>query len=119
MSNKRVGGLQRIDPAVNQWQQEAAENRSALTKKQKRDRARIGIKVEVSAEFKQQIIDAANEVGTSQSQFTSFILHWAMREWAADGDCGKEIRELMYQAKTPARTPKFDWNLDLTVVGGE
>jgi hypothetical protein len=110
---KRVGGLRR-DPAVSEWQRTAAANTAAMTKKQRKDRQRIRVKYDVTPGLKGRIEQAAKEEGTSASQLAAFLLTWAMDRWEdPDHPVGVELRELVDEAKSPSRSMRIEWNLDL------
>lgn len=106
---KRQGGLQ-IDPAVAQWQEEAAQNLAALSKKQRRDRDRVRVKYDVLPEMKTAIEAEAKQIDTSASQFAAFLLAWALREYAAGN---VDLRQGLRDAKMTARTLKFAYNLTI------
>lgn len=110
MKRNRVGGL-KLDPAVLAWQKRAAENKSALTQKQKKDRQRVRVKYDLEPELKSRIEQAAAAEGTSASQFAAFLLDWVMARWQAEGP-DDELHELVYQAKTPSRSLRFEWDLE-------
>jgi len=104
---KRQGGLQ-IDPAVAQWQEEAAQNLAALSKKQRRDRDRVRVKYDILPEMKAAIEAEAKQIDTSASQLAAFLLAWALKEYAAGNP---DLRQSLRDAKMTARTLKFSYNL--------
>lgn len=114
---KRVGGL-RADPEVVAWQQQAAVNTAALTKKERADRRRVQVKYDISeelggAELKGRIEEAAKSEGTSASQLASFLLGWVMDRWEdEESEIGAELRERVDEAKVPSRSMRIEWNLE-------
>jgi hypothetical protein len=112
-TNGRVGGL-RVDPAVQDWQRSAATNRAALTKKQRKDRARVRVKYDMPPELKERIEAAAEHERTSASQFAAFLLIWAMEQYEDQGSqTGAALRDLVFEAKELSRSLRFEWNLKL------
>jgi hypothetical protein len=110
--NQRVGGLatQTIDPAVVQWVVAAAENKAALSKKQRQDRQRVRVKYDLPPWLKQSIEALANDdqFDTSASQAAAFLLAYGVHRLR----CGdQELRNALMAAKEPARTLQFSWNL--------
>ena len=109
----RQGGL-KIDPAVRAFQERAAENPAALSKKQKKDRQRVRVKYDLPPALKAAIEEAAAEERTSASQLAAFVLGWAMGKWAdEESEVGKELRGLVFEAKRPSKSMRFDWNLEV------
>lgn len=106
---KRQGGLQ-IDPAVEKWQEEAALNLAALSKKQRRDRDRVRVKYDILPEMKAAIEAEAKEIDTSASQVAAFLLAWALNEYAAGNS---DLRQALRDARMTARTLKFSYNLTI------
>ena len=110
----RVGGanLLRNDPDAENWVREAAENPAALSKKQKRDRARIRVKYDLDPALKIAIEKIANadHEDTSASQAAALLLAWAVQAYSA-GDA--QLHETFQTQKMPSRTPKFAWNIEI------
>lgn len=104
----------RVDPAVRDWQQSAATNRAALTKKQRKDRERIRVKYDMPPELKERIETAAASERTSSSQLAAFLLLWAMDQYEdRDSATGAALREMVFDAKEVSRSLRFEWNLNL------
>ena len=74
---KRQGGL-RVDPAVAAWQKGAATNERALSGKQKYDRARVRVRIDVPAVVAEGLTQEAAAMQTSGSQLGAFLLAWAL-----------------------------------------
>ena len=106
---RRQGGLQ-IDPAVAKWQDTAALNLAALSKKQRRDRERVRVKYDILPEMKAAIEAEAKEIDTSASQVAAFLLAWALKEYAAGN---ADLRQAVRDAMMTARTLKFAHNLTI------
>jgi len=105
---ERKGGVG-IDPAVAQWQAEAATNLAALTAKQRKDRQRVRVKYDLDPAQKAAVETAARTEETSASQLAAFLLAFALREYHAGN---AELRSALDAGKTPSRTPHFARNLD-------
>ncbi len=111
---ERRGGLSgagNVDPAVSEWQKNAAENKAALTNKQKRDRARkdLQVKLDLASPLRKAALELiAEQEQTSVSQAGNLLLAWAMTRYF-EGDA--EIRDAFYEGHEPARTPRFVWNV--------
>jgi hypothetical protein len=111
VERQRKGSLN-LDPAVVKWQSTAAENQAALTDKQKRDRARTRIYIDVDAGLKEvieKIADIDHE-DTSMSQAAEMLLAYGAVVYF-------EGQELLHEAfrvsRVPARTPRFAWHVSL------
>lgn len=110
---KRVGGLTTLDPAVQQWQAQAAENPATVTAKRRKDRQRVRIFVDISPELKAALERVAGwEHGedTSVSQATELLLTWAALGYLRGEH---DLRRAFGAGKTHARTPKFSWNVTI------
>ncbi len=110
---KRVGGLSKVDPAVAAWQTGAAENPATLTAKQKNDRKRIRIYVDITPELKgalEVIAGWKHGEDTSISQVTEMLLTFAALAYQR-GDA--ELAAAFRDGKTHAKTPRFTWNLEV------
>lgn len=111
MAGERKGGL-KVDPAVQKFQQQAAENTATLTDKQRADRKRQErqVKLDLSVAQRKRCLEyIARCEKTSVSQAGNLLLAWAMWRYL-EGEA--EIRDAFYDGHQPAKTPKFDWNID-------
>lgn len=77
---ERKGGLKRIDPDVSAWQAAASKNDKALTGRQKYDRGRIRVRLDVPEAVAQGLEREASALETSQTQLGAFLLAWALYE---------------------------------------
>ncbi len=110
---QRVGGL-RLDPAVVEWQQTAARNMAALTKKQRRDRQRVRIRYDVPPWLKTAVEAVARELDTSDSQAGAFFLAWGLAAYRR-GD--PELLEALENAKEANhRSPRFVYDLRIEEI---
>ena len=75
---ERKGGIH-VDPAVAEWQQGAAPNVAALTKKERRDRQRVRVKADLPVEVKTAVERVAGEAETSESQLVAFLVAWGLK----------------------------------------
>lgn len=82
---ERRGGL-RIDPAVREWQQGAARNEAALTRRQRYDRERVRVRLDVPPAVAQGLEREAATWETSQSQLGAFLLGWALTKLHSGDD---------------------------------
>ena len=105
---RRIGGLG-LDPAVAEWRKRAAENKAALTKKQRRDRARSRAHYDLSAELQQALQDVAKQEDTSISQVVEMFLWYALHHYRRGS---VELKDAFNDGRRPARTPRFSWNYD-------
>lgn len=106
---ERKGGL-RIDPDVAKWQREAARNPAAMTAKQRWDRKRQKATYDLPADIQAAVKAIARKEDTSASQVVEVFLAYALVAYASrEGG----LQEVIWEAKTPARTPRFSWNLEL------
>lgn len=103
---ERRGGLQGVDPAVQQFMRGAATNPAALTPKQRRDRKRLRTIFDIEPELKAAIEHIADQESTSASQVAAMLMAYAARSYAVGNDA---IRAAFHQDRTPARTPRFEW----------
>lgn len=109
-NRQRRGGI-RVDPMVAAFQQQAATNTAALTKRQRADRERKTRQVKLdlsSAKRKTALERVAAREGTSMSQAGNLLLAWALRGYLQQNE---EISAAFAAGKSPARTPRFAWNL--------
>lgn len=108
---ERKGGLQRLDPGVVAWQAEAARNKMARTQKQKRDAARVRVKMDVPLYVKEALAVVAAEEGTSSSQLCGYLLAWVLVLYRTK----PRVREAIQLAKEVSRTPRNDFDLVIPV----
>jgi hypothetical protein len=115
MGRARQGGAEKIgnlDPATGAWLRKGAQNRAALSRKQKRERERVRARYDMDPEVKSAVEAIAGREGvlSSASQTGGVLLAWAVREFARGN---AEIREAFYEGGYPARTPQFERNLEI------
>ena len=111
MGTRRVGGL-RVDPDTKAWMDDAAENTAALTKKQKKDRRRVRLRIDCERYpwLKEAVEAAAYHHSTSASQMAAFLLAWGLRLWEqSDSELTDELLSHLRESKTL----RFDRNLDI------
>jgi len=110
--HERKGGLQKVDPAVRKFQQQAAQNTAALTGKQRADLERKDrqVKLDLATPERKRCLEyIAKREKTSVSQAGNLLLSWAMCHYL-EGEA--EIRDAFYDGHQLSRTPRFDWNID-------
>lgn len=109
---KRRGGLGRVDPAVEAWQQGAAENPATVSAKRKRDRARTRLHIDVDEKLKAALValTGLEREDTSLSQAAELLLAYGLREYAR---AVPELRRAFREGREPARTPRFGWNVEI------
>lgn len=111
---ERVGGLQRgaADPAVSEWLGGAAQNRAALSKKQRREGARARVKYDLPPALKEAIDELAKrgDISTSASQLGAFLMAFGLRALLAGEPA---LHEALREGRSPARTLQFTHNLDI------
>ena len=105
----RVGGV-RVDPAVAAFQQSAATNVAALSRKQLADRARVRVKADLPVEVKQAVAAEAARLETSESQVVAFLLAWALHELRTGNT---ELVEALETARVYSRALRFLYDLQL------
>lgn len=105
---KRVGGLTHVDPAVASWQAQAAENPATVTAKRRKDRARTRIHIDVDMATKTALEVVALAEDTSLSQVCELLLAYGLHTYIGRLN---GIREALRTDRTPARTPRFGWNV--------
>lgn len=105
----KVGGLS-VDAKTADFLKDAAPNRAAMTAKQRQDRARVRIKVDLPDVLKAAIDAGAGELETSASQFAGFLLAWAMRAYRV-GD--PDLRGAIKENTTRARALRFAYDLEI------
>ena len=111
--SRRVGGIQIADPAVTEWQQTAARNRAALTRKQRQDRERVRVRYDVPPWLKEAVEQVAAELDTSISQAGAFLLAWALDAYRR-GD-GELLSALEGAKEANHRSPRFVYDLRIEV----
>jgi len=98
------------DPENEDWAKDAATNTAALTAKQRYDLKRVRAYYDLHA---QEIDDAVAAISadlhTSKSQVASFLLAYALTEFCASA----RLWEAMVDHKSPARTLRYEWDLDI------
>jgi len=105
----RVGGV-RVDPAVAAFQQSAATNVAALSRKQLADRARVRVKADLPVEVKQAVAAEAARLETSESQVVAFLLAWALHELRTGNT---ELVEALETARVYSRALRFLYDLQI------
>lgn len=106
---KRKGGLH-LDPAVIQFQENAASNRSAQTARQKYDAARTRVRADVPEWLKDELDALAGELGTSRTQLGALLWSWAVTRYReADAD----LDEVLHSSMANSRSINVDVDLDL------
>jgi hypothetical protein len=112
MADRKRKSALNLDPAVSAWQKGAAENRAALTEKQKRDRQRTRIYIDVDEELKAVIEAIAGRDGedTSMSQAAELLLSFGAVAYIEGED---DVRAAFREGRVPARTPRFGWNVSI------
>jgi|WetSurMetagenome_2_1015567.scaffolds.fasta_scaffold19916_8 hypothetical protein len=115
---KRVGGLKGIDPAVAAWQKGAATNEAALTNRQRYERARVRVRIDVPEAVAQGLEREAATWETSQSQLGAFLLGWALFQLHS-GDT--ELAGIVEGARTwsKAINVKYDLTLPESVLAAD
>lgn len=106
---ERKGGL-RIDPGVREWLQEAARNPAAMTAKQRWDSRRQKATYDLPTHIQEAVKAVARKEDTSASQVVEMLLAYALVAYARGEE---ELKGAFWDNKTPARTPRFSWNLEL------
>ena len=85
-TRERRGGLKGVDPAVMAWQAGAARNEAALSTKQRYDRVRVRVRLDVPEAVATGLARAAATWETSQTQLGAFLLAWGLGQLqAGDG----------------------------------
>lgn len=111
---KRIGGLNggngRLDPAVADWVTTAAINHAALTRKQRKDRRRCRLLLDVPEALKEAVRREADNQDSSISQVAAFLLAFALAELRGGN---RALADAMYGAKCPSRTLQFSWELEI------
>lgn len=113
-NRSRKGGIQRRrnDPAVEQARKRAAENKAALTKKQRKDRKRTRATYDMPPELKTAIEEEASheDISTSASQLGTLLLAYALKELRTGN---WELIDAIESGKELSRTLQFEWNIDV------
>ncbi len=111
MSPTQLKGASRLpaDPAIAELLQGAVENRAALTRKQKRDRARSKATYDLPPALQRAVAVVARREDTSSSQVVAMCLAYALAAYL-----GEEPGLMTgLSQRRPARTPRFSWNLEV------
>lgn len=94
------------------WLSTAAVNTGALTAKQRYDLKRVRAYYDLHA---QEIDDAvaaiAAEIGTSKSQIASFLIAYGLHRFITDD--GERIGNTLVDGRNPARTLRYEWDVEL------
>lgn len=116
---ERKGGLTAgIDPAVAAWQRGAARNEAALTRRQRYDRERVRVRLDVPQEVADGLAREAAAWETSQSQLGAFLLAWGLHELhSEEGPLARAIRAARTWSK--AINVKYDLTIPDDVLGEE
>ncbi|RME52544.1 MAG: hypothetical protein D6790_18570 [Caldilineae bacterium] len=102
----RFSGV-KADPAIDELLTSAVENRAALSKRQKRDRARTKATYDLDPTLQQAIAATSKELDTSASQVVALFMAYALDAYAR-----REPGLLEgLQDRTRSRTPRFSWDL--------
>lgn len=106
----RVGGATKIDPGAQAWLDKGAQNPATVTRKQRKDRARVRARYDIAPELKAAIEEEARslKVDTSFSQFAELLLEYGLAAYRA-GD----LDEVIYRVRKRSRSLRFIWDLDL------
>ena len=113
----RKGGLRGLDPAVVAWQERAATNEAALSKKQRYDRERVRVRLDVPPEVLEGLAREAQHLETSQTQLGAFLLAWALfRLHSGDADLAQVLEA--NRAWSKAINVKYDLVLPESVLRG-
>jgi hypothetical protein len=105
----RAGGLG-VDAKTADFLKDAAPNLAALSARQRQDRARVRVKVDLPAVLKAAIDAGAEELDTSESQLAAFLLAWGLRAYrAGNADLCAAIKE----NTTRARALRFAHGLEI------
>ncbi|MCD6344170.1 MAG: hypothetical protein J7M17_00990 [Anaerolineae bacterium] len=107
----RFGGI-KVDPAVQAFQERAATNNAALTRKQRREQKRVRVNFDVPPEVKaalEKVADAEHE-DTSMAQVAAVLLAWGLAAYIA----GQAETRALFDNHTLARTPRFAWNIEIS-----
>jgi hypothetical protein len=105
---QRIGGLH-VDPAVSDFQKNAAPNLAALTRKQRADRLRVRVKYDLPPAMKEAVEEGARQVDTSASQFAMFLLGFALDQLPKNSN----LRKVLHDAKVTTHSIRFSYNLEL------
>jgi len=108
-NGSRVGGLQ-LDPAVEEWRAEAADNPARLTRKQREDRQRTRVRYDVPAWLKEAVEEVATEQNTSASQAAALLLAWSLHHYR---DRDPALLDAFFDNHEPSRTLRFEFNVKI------
>lgn len=116
----RVGGLTAIvidpggiDPAVAQFQQSAARNRAAMTRRQRYDAARKRVRTDCPQWLIDQLDAIAAQLNTSRNQLGAFLLAYAVHRYQEDDP---ELDDLLNASMAVSRSINVDCDLDLAAL---
>lgn len=102
----RISGL-RPDPAIADLLRTSVENRAALSKKKKLDRARTKATYDLDPTLQDAFTALAKEWDTSTSQAVALCLAYALDAY----DRKKPDLLAALEEREVTRTPRFSWNL--------
>lgn len=114
-SETRIGGLTAIvvDPAIAEFQQNAARNRAAMTRRQRYDAARKRVRTDCPQWLIDRLDAIAAELNTSRNQLGAFLLAWAVHRYQQHDP---ELDELLNSSMVISRSINVDCNLDLEAL---
>jgi hypothetical protein len=107
---ERKGGLKNVDPAVREWQRGAATNEAALTNRQRYERARVRVRIDVPEAVAHGLERESATWETSQSQLGAFLLGWALFQLHS-GD--EELAAIVEGARTWSKAINVKYDLTL------
>jgi hypothetical protein len=107
---KRRGGLSsKVDPAVEEWQKKAAQNKAAMSARERAEIERTRLNMDVPTVVKQTLRTLADQEheDTSMSQLGSLLLAYGLKVFLEDDDLQEQVRAM----REFSRTPRFAYNL--------
>lgn len=108
---KREGGMPGgVDHDVKRWAEDAAENVSALTEKQKRDRARVRGRYDIPAWLKAEVDKAAKRYETSASQLAMLLLAWGLKDLKGGN---RELLSAIQDHRALSQSLRFRYDLEV------
>lgn len=111
---ERVNPFAGADPdTLTALSQGAVTNRAAMTAKQKRDGARVRVRLDVPQTIKETLATAAADEQTSTSQLGAFLLAWSLTLYL---DGNKELKTLLQASTYFSRSPRVPISIDLEGV---
>ncbi len=112
---ERKGGLKGVDPDVSAWQAKAARNEAALSGKQRYDRGRIRVRLDVPEAVAEGLEREADAWETSQTQLGAFLLAWGLaRLHSGDEELAKALEGA--RAWSKAINVKYDLRIPEEVL---